>query len=410
VWEQTWDLGVDPKTHGQFQKTTTNTTKKEHPKRCLPPEYNRRGRIRMRDPPSKDDHAPLGSSTPSNNQGVNSFDNAEMRLDTDEASCDAVSDACAPVVVSTDHDSRMRDNESIITTLSAHTSIVDSTDYDSIMTVSALPGAIRVDQEGYGTLLCRGQMIDGTEDEDVSRIDAPQGQGRMARAPEEPLLEDLAASATVAALVPQSEPPTEQRQRQLQELQQQNDVHAIEVDESRLEASVVPVWELVYRQQEQLEHQLPMIEAETVQGTTNKWCGLPEWWSKWLLLLLSTMMMIVGVAVSFIEPSPMASPSVRLRSLSTLEEIRTRGFLRCGIPREQRGFALWNYFSGKYENLMLIWYVVCDEQKRKQKKLQICLACFSHIQRPTFSLLIYCSSFAKHVYACTVSCRGSCHF
>lgn len=265
----------------------------------------------MKDP-STNDHPSLGSSNI-----------AETNHDGDDDDGDAGSfGATTFVSASIGHDSRVAlDDDSTLTTVSVH------------------PGAIRVGPGGRRSLIHKeqGNEESESEEEDMSctvpnrtddgsrsDVDVPsllppsQVHGIVVQ---EPRWEDLVA--TVAALGQNQAPPIEQEQ-----LQQAQDVQAIEVHESRLDALAAIVSALVHRQeqlesvsellhrQEQLEQQ-PLIEAVMVQSSdentrgggdwenskkhNNKMCGLPHWWIKWLLLF-GTAMILVVVLVYFRVP------------------------------------------------------------------------------------------------------------
>jgi hypothetical protein len=212
-------------------------------------------------------------------------------------------------------------------------------EFTTVTTASDQPGAIRMGgSDGRSVRLHKGQVNEESEEEEDLSIMVPNNSGSNSSdvvlvrsdlqpeeqlshvqgiAVQEPRLEDLAA--TVAALVQQKPPPTEQQQL----VEVQHDVEAIEVHESRLEALAATVSELVHRQ-EQLEQQQPvLIEAVMVQSTdentrgglgnneernnSNRVCGLPQRWIKWLLL--SNAMMILGLLLLFfLVDSPTASP------------------------------------------------------------------------------------------------------
>jgi hypothetical protein len=211
---------------------------------------------------------------------------------------------------------------------SAETFVSDSTGHDCQMVVSVNLGAIRVSQDGRNTVLRRGQISDETDEEEEFSCTIPNNNsssnsgsgsdslvfGQVEEQPspvegiaaqeQEPRLEDLAA--TLAALVQQNKPPTKEQP------QTQQDVQAIEVHESTLDALVAlaaTVSELVH-QQEQLERQ-PVVDAVTVQGTDEisaearfgnndepnnniKVCGSPQSWLK-RLLRLGTIMILVAL-------------------------------------------------------------------------------------------------------------------
>jgi hypothetical protein len=235
---------------------------------------------------------------------------AEMNHDTGDDNEDALSNAHTLYSDSTGHDSRMV-----------------FVDESPIPTASVHPGAIRIDRvSGIEVRLHRGRVNGATEEEDASCTARNNGSsggnsnvdGRSLSlqqeqepspveglAVQEPRLEDL-ANAMVAPV--QDEAPHTDQPEQQPELPQQ-EVLAIEVHESPLEAAVTPVWELVHRQ-DQLEQQ-PVIDAVMVQGTdenigegglgnnyepnNNKACEFPQWWMKWVLVVGA--MMMLGVIV-----------------------------------------------------------------------------------------------------------------